>query len=297
MRYQEFFFTEFPKEFEKMGFDVLVLGLKKVHEMKIDRGDASMFSPIESTINFECSQINEYMHLELRDDDILFITDISFPGFFMNVLYHKRPSKVFAFCHATSINKLDYFEPVKQFKFPTETSHARMCDKIFVGSEYHQDKINWPNTIVTHLPFPPFKTFPGEKTMDIISASRPTPQKVDLELENEVEKHFGKIKRVDCTSWEQYYKFLGHAKILLISAQEDTFGLQIVDAIINGCIPLARNSFAYPEILSRDYLYDNKYELFYKIEKVLNGNLHLPDIQCEKQMSNFYKKIINEIRE
>ncbi len=221
MRYQEFWFNEFPKQFTKFGFDVYTLGDKKI---KVKRGNIEMFSPINTAIEFECSQIDEYMNLELRHDDILFVADISFPGFFMNVLYHKKPSKVFSFCHATSINKFDYFESVKQYKYPMETIHSKMCNKVFVGSKYHEQKLHWKNTIVTYLPFPPFKTFPNEeKTIDIISASRPTPQKVDLDLEKEVEKKFGKIKRMECDSWEQYYKFLAQSKILLITSYEDTF--------------------------------------------------------------------------
>lgn len=296
MRYQEFWFNEFPRQFTKFGFDVYTLGNEK---MKVKRGNTEMFSPINTAIEFECSQIDEYMNIDLRKDDILFIADLSFPGFFMNVLYHKRPSKVFSFCHATSINKFDYFESVKQYKYPIETNHASMCDKVFVGSKYHQNKLQWKNTVVTYLPFPPFKTFPNEeKTTDIISASRPTPQKVDLELEEEVEKKFGKIKRMECKSWWEYYKFLGQSKILLITAKEDTFGLQIIDAVINNCIPIARNSLAYPEILDSEYLYDSKWELMYIIEKVLGGDYHYkaPKILCKKQMNNFYKKIVNEMR-
>lgn len=299
MRYQEWWINELPKQFRSMGFDVHTLGIEKAYDMKIKRGNAEMFSPINAAIEFECSQIDEYMNLELQDDDILFVADISFPGFFMNVLYHKRPSKIFSFCHATSINKFDYFEPVKRCKYPVETSHAALCDKVFVGSNYHKNKLRWINTVVTYLPFPPFKTSPNEeKTIDIISASRPTPQKVDLELEAEVEKKFGKIKRMECNSWEQYYKFLAQSKILLITSHEDTFGYQIVDAILNGCVPIARNSLAYPEILSSEYLYDSKWELIHMIKKVLDGDYHysFPKILCEKQMNNFYKKIVNEMK-
>jgi len=291
-RYQEWWISEFPKQFTKFGFDVYTLGNEK---MKVKRGNIEMFSPINAAIEFECSQIDEYMNLELRDDDILFIADLSFPGFFTNVLYHKRPSKVFSFCHATSINKFDYFKPVRNCKYPVETSHAALCDKVFVGSKYHQDKLHWHNTVVTYLPFPPLKTFPNEtKTIGLISASRPTPQKVDLELEGEVEKLFGKIKRMECDTWEQYYKFLGKSQILLISSHEDTFGLQIIDAILNGCVPIARNSLAYPEILPKEYLYNNKEELLSLIVKVFNYELPVPKIKCEKQMNDFYKTIVSE---
>ena len=94
-----------------------------------------------------------------------------------------------------------------------------------------------------------------------MSASRPNSQKVDLELEAIVEEKFCKIHRPISQTWEEYYTNLASSKILILSAVEDTFGYQIIDAILNGCIPIARNSLAYPEILSREYLYKDENEL------------------------------------
>jgi hypothetical protein len=265
--------------------------------MKSRRGDLSMFSPINAAIEFECAQIDEYMNMELRDDDILFVADISFPGFFCNALFHKRIDKMFAFCHATSLNHKDYFEDVRNVKFPVETSHAAMFNKVFVGSKYHQDKLGWNNTIVTYLPFHPFSSFKSEKINEIISASRPTPQKVDLQLESVVEEKFSDIIRKDTRSWEEYFKFLSESTVLLISAAEDTFGYQIVDGIMNGCIPIAPNRCAYPELLSKEYLYNNKEELFKIIDDALWGLLDVPKLKCKNQMIDFYDKIIKEIRQ
>ena len=107
MRYQEWWFWKLPKEFKKAGFDVHVLGENAVTYMKA--ADGGMFSPVESAIDLETAQIKEYTALKLRDDDILFLADLSFPGLFGNVLFHKRPKRCFAYCHATSKNKLDYF--------------------------------------------------------------------------------------------------------------------------------------------------------------------------------------------
>jgi hypothetical protein len=285
-----------PEEFRKAGFEVITLGEKYAEAMIHRRGDPAWFSPTNLAIEFETEQIREYSTLTFKSGDILFLADISFPGIFCSALYHYRPPKMFAFCHATSLNKLDYFEDVRHSKFPVESAHAGMFDKVFVGSRYHQDKLGWENTVVTYLPFPPLSTYKNTKIYDIVSASRPSHQKVDFELEREVEAEFSRIVRRDTRTWEEYFKFLSQSTVLLISSHEDTFGYQIVDAIMNGCIPIAPNRCSYPELLPREYLYNDKEELFKIIDDALWGFLGVPKLKCKEQMENFYNKIIKEIK-
>jgi len=128
MRYQEWWFWKFPEEFKRAGFEVLILGERHARRMNTMRVFQSTFSPINEAIEFELSQLEEYSSLILRDDDILFLADLSFPGFFANVLYHKRPSRAYAFCHATSINNYDYFEKCRHSKFLVERGHCGKTD-------------------------------------------------------------------------------------------------------------------------------------------------------------------------
>ena len=297
MRYQSWWCHKFPQEFRKAGFNVLTLGEDYAVQLEGETRDSAMFSPINKAIDFETMQINEYMDLTLQDDDILFLADISFPGFFSNVLYHKRPKRCFAFCHATSKNYLDYFESVFHSKFHVEEAHALMFNAVFVGSNYHEDKLHWPNSFVTRLPYPPLKYFRGYKKFDIVSASRPTPQKVDAEVEKLVEDHFNtKIVRKEFLNWLEYYSFLSKSKVLLITSKEETFGYQVIDAVLNGCVPIAPNKFSYPELLPRNYLYDNREEMLDCIQLALDGVLETPEILCDSEMNDFYKNIIEVMR-
>lgn len=255
-----------------------------------------LFSPVKQSIQFEMQQIQEFLNLRVYRDDILFLSDISFPGFFTNVLYHKHCKHMFAFCHATSLNRYDYFQSCRYSKYQVETGFSKIFDKVFVGSNYHKKKLSWNNTVVTYLPFPPFTTQKeNKKTIDIISVARPTIQKCDRALESIVEKQFGPIFRPKCTTWNEYYRNLSMSKVLLVTANEDTFGYQIIDAILNGCIPIARNDFAYPEILPRTHLYSDTTELLLKLDLALNGHLPVPEIKCKVQMEHFYDNIIKEI--
>jgi len=313
MRYQAWWFSEFPKQFRDRGFDVLILGEDYANMIKHRRSTLDMFSPINQAIEFETEQVKEFMLLDIKPDDILFVSDISFPGIFCNVLYHKKCSKMYAFCHATSINILDYFQSVAHSKFPVESAHADMFDCVFVGSKYHQDKlINtaidtnkygcWKNTKVTYLPFTPHTPVVinnPEKTIDIMSASRPSVQKVDSGLEAYIEKELDvEIQRPVSNTWGEYYRNLQASKVLLITSHEDTFGYQIVDAVTNKCTPLARNSCAYPELLEREYLYETPYELLSKIEFLINMDVPVqePRLLCKEQMNNFYDVICSEMK-
>lgn len=301
MRYQEWWLREFNHEFKQRFDEVLTLGTLDKH---IVRGEREMFSPITSSIRFELEQIKQYMSLPIRDDDILFLADISFPGFFANVLHHKKPKKCFAFCHATSLNTYDYFENVRTSKYPVEHGQSMIFDKIFVGSVYHQEKIKWYNTIVTRVPKPPFDFFDeikkNEKIYNFVSVSRPTKQKVDLELENRVMKGLGaQIRRQDFTTWFEYYEFLSASRCLLITSQEDTFNYTILDAIMTNCIPIAPNKLCFPEILPRECLYNNEDELIDILEsKILcSNNLKVPKLLCQNEIDNFYDNICRIMKE
>jgi len=308
LRYQEWWIWKFPEQFKKYNYEVIILGQKYIENNKHVTYDSEMFSSINKSIEFETEQIKEYIQLDIKKDDILFVADISFPGLFCNILYHKQCPKMFAFCHATSLNKFDYFEDMRKSKFMNESSHALLFNKIFVGSDYHKRKIlnrdklklYWNNIIITKLPFPPFLSIQPTKIKtkkyNIMSASRPTIQKVNPIIENKIIEIFGKIYRPKSKTWEKYFNNLSESKILLITSREDTFGYQIVDAVMNGCIPLAPNNLSYPEILPKEYLYNNVNDLIKKIKLVLNNKIKPVDhLICEKEMINFYKKITSEM--
>ena len=93
MRYQEWFITKFEKEFKKYFDEVIVLGKNFIEVRNVKYG--KIFSPIDVSINYELQQIEEYLKLDIYNDDVLFLADLSFPGFFANVLHHRKPEKCF----------------------------------------------------------------------------------------------------------------------------------------------------------------------------------------------------------
>jgi len=266
-----------------------------------------MFSPIDTSIEFETCQINDYMGLTLRDDDTLFLADLSFPGLFCNVLYHKPCPKMFAFCHATSMNAYDYFAPMRKYKKKIEFEHARLFDGIFFGSYYSMIKTNWLNRYlpchVVALPDSPKDLIKPIKhsnirPIDIVSVCRPSIQKVNKRLEKKVEKALGiKIYREEVNTWNDYNILLGNSKVLLITTKEDTFNYTIMDAIRCGCVPMVPNKLCFPEILPLYWQYTTAEYLIAKLKRMFNSETFmLPEMICKDEVDNFYKNIIKRMK-
>lgn len=310
LRYSDWWISEFPKEFRRRGFDVITLGnniiientIREAINLNMHEYDAKNFSPVDISIKFELEQVKEYMELNITESDILFHADLSFPGLFHHVLFHKRPSRCFCFCHATSRNNFDYFSKDVHIKFPIERKVAELYDTVFVGSDYHASKLLFDNMEVTYLPLCPYPSASDifkniKKKNNIISVARQTPQKVNKKLERVIENKFSEIKRFNPKTWEEYYKNIAESKIMLISSSEETFGYQVVDAITNSCIPLAPRNYSYPELLHDKYLYSDEKELIDKIKYFLKEyKKETPVLLCQEQMKGFYNKIIKVMK-
>jgi len=277
MRYQEWWFRSLPNLYKRHfdeaitihGYDINMPELQ-LHTMQKASND--QFSPMGTSINWELMQIKRYMDLELKQDDILLLCDLSYPGLFANVLAHKRPDKAFAICHATSMNLHDYFAPIRHAKWPIEKGQALLFDAVFVATEYHKKKLNWPNVVVTGLPINahwdisqvrPFADN-TDRPIPIVSVARSGRQKRTESIENAVVEAGHKIEYTsdhNFKTWEEYYSFLRKCDRMLITSKEETFGYQVIDALINGVMPIAPNGMSYPELLPEGYLYDSVPEL------------------------------------
>jgi|GEM_PF-1674059 len=315
LRYQEWWFKEIPYNLSEYFDDkVVVLGSSLITnpESKLRPPSFGEFS-VDPTVamEFEMEQIKQFLLYGIGDDDYLFLSDISYPGLFANVLYHMPVKNAYAFCHATAINNLDYYwmKGVSDEKWWAEIAHFGLFKKVFVASEYHKDKLEkmseargWEIDNVEVIGFPPtpdrLKINTDCTTQhEIISVARMNPQKVDIELELQVERALGiKIERTserNLESWEEYFDFISRSKVMLITSQEETFGIQVMDAIDNGCIPIAPKAFSYPELLTKDYLYKigDFQGLLKKIQRALKDGTKLPQLQNKQLIENFYKLV------
>ncbi|MCF8067183.1 MAG: DUF3524 domain-containing protein [Desulfobacterales bacterium] len=92
------------------------------------------------------------------------------------------------------------------------------------------------------------------------------------------EKHKERIVQYGyAASQEEYCNILKRGHIVVSTANQENFGISIVEAIRFGCVPLLPDRLSYPEILPETYhealLYSDRQELFRKLKyAILNYN-------------------------
>lgn len=297
MRYQEWHLQSYLKEFNNK-FTTETLGLNYISNIDKIKPDEKLFSSYKNSINLELEQIKEINSIDINSKDVLFLSDISYPGFFTNILYHKN-IRSFCYCHATSLNNYDIFSDNAPSKSLVERGHSKLFEKVFVGSNYHANRLlnfKWTNVEVIGLPVPPFETYREDKIFDVVSVARETPQKIDYALEDFLQKDGIEIKRKEHKTWEEYYRFLSQSKILLITSNEDTFNYSVMEAILNNTVVLAPNRCSFPELLDEDYIYNDYNELK---EKILYYLLHYNKVPKLKNMDlckNFFDNLFSYMK-
>ena len=290
MRYQEWWFTEFPKQYGKFFDEVVVIG----HATSMRSSPYAGFAPVETACQFETQQIYDYLQLPLRDDDILLLNDLSFPGLFPHILFHKHPDKCFAICHGTSKNAYDYYYRSRKYKYPIERSVAKIFNAVFVATNYHKEKLMWDNIKVFPFPNPPFDNIStGNKYRGIVSVARPGIQKINKKIEKII-----RTMRGNFDNWEEYRCFLAEAMVLLITSKEETYGYQVVDAIKCGCVPVAPKAFSYPELLPEEYLYRSTSvgDIMGIIDRVFCGDLKVPPLLTNEMAERFFELTANVMK-
>ncbi|MDH3258960.1 MAG: DUF3524 domain-containing protein, partial [Deltaproteobacteria bacterium] len=81
---------------------------------------------------------------------------------------------------------------------------------------------------------------------------------------------FGYVK-----SRRKYAQLLRRGDIIVSTAQHEFFGISVLEAVRAGCRPLLPNRLSYPELFSRDFLYDNN-QFFHRLKDVIRRNERLP---------------------
>lgn len=293
MRYQEWWYKEMPENLKLYFDEVYVLGSGYVPAAISD----GVFSDMEKAILFENKQIKEFMEMDIDTrNDVLLLSDISYPGLFSHVLFHKKPDRCFAICHATSKNAHDYYMGCRNIKYPIEKNISHLYTNIIVGSLYHANKLKWNNIKVVPFPIHSLSGHVGKpKKYGVVSVARNTVQKKTKSTEQRLCRELGiHITQANHSNWYDYYSFLQESRVLLITSKEETYGYQAQDAIFNGCHVLAPNKYSYPELLHPDYLYEDYAELKAKVQKyaLCNGDgVYVHPFKSDPGL--FYRNLFN----
>jgi hypothetical protein len=266
LRYAEWWFEHLQAYHE--FFDVCWLGALDRHDRHNTQAPPlGHFAP-NAAIDFELMQMQQYAELNVDpESDILLLCDLSYPGMFASMLFHKRPKRCYAVCHATSLNRYDIFASDRNAKWKVEKGMAKLFDTVFVSSEYHKRKLGWHNTEVVRFPLPDIDTLVNGNRLSAaqshirpyVSVARKGVQKIDRKLEEAFEQRTGcKIRRFYKTNgktWADYYGFVQSGKFLIVTSREETYGYQVIDALSVDTMPIAPKERSYLEILPPWHLY------------------------------------------
>jgi len=149
-RYTKQWYVWFPQKFKSYGIDCITIE----GEPLTNRVEVGEFLDINSTLAYKSSQLRKIAELfhtkQIVPGDTFYIADLEFWGVesikYLSVL-NKIPVKIFGFMHAGSYDVEDFMNPCRPFAQYFEQGWFSICEKIFVGSQYHKEllKKSFPN--------------------------------------------------------------------------------------------------------------------------------------------------------
>jgi glycosyltransferase involved in cell wall biosynthesis len=209
---------------------------------------------------------------EITENDVFFFHDLWHPG--IESLAYIRDGmginyKIVGCLHAGSYDPYDFLHKkgMTYWAEDSENSWFKIIDKIFVATKFHKHlilskrKCNPKKIVVTHWPFYWDKK-PIAKENIVIFPHRLDEEKnypLFLELKEDFEENFEKsslfgeswsfvaTKEV-CKTKEEYYDLLGRAKISVSFADQETFGIAMMESLFSDCLILVPDRLSYSEL-------------------------------------------------
>ena len=307
----------FTKEFCKKNiFFYDILPNKSI--VKIEQGE--FLDSIKTNI-FKSQQLQEICQLfeqkKVDEDTVFLIMDAWFPG--LEMLGYLRdtlkiPFKMVGLLHAGTWDNHDFLTRcgVRSWGKDLELSWLKMLDAVCVATHFHKDlilnQINYADSpkIMFKIHVTGFPIFP-EFTSEIVGPTTPKLNRVVFPHRLAVEKHpdlfdrlqlsfretennlleksysFIKTKEIT-TSKEAYYSILNSSKIAISFADQETFGIAMLESVLCGCIPIVPDRLSYSEL----------YPPIFKYESSDNFNLEVQNaltlLRRVIQNEDFYKK-------
>jgi|TARA_Y100000310_G_C20648530_1_gene798036 glycosyltransferase involved in cell wall biosynthesis len=258
------------------------------------------FLDAEFTIRFKMAQLSEiarlYRNDKIQDGDVLFFSDIWFPGIesiaYMNY-FSKKNVKIRGFLHAGSFTDTDFVRDMERWAKNFEDIIFDISDKIYVASNFIKNDVIKKRYVekdkleVTSLPIDEegmkaylnYNSYDFSKKEDIVIFSGRNVDEKQPWLFDELARRLkGKAKFINTLevgySKEEYYKLLNKAKCVVSYALQENFGYSVQEACYLGCLPVVPNRLVYPELYPEKLLYTTFDESVALVDKILKGDIN-----------------------
>ena len=93
--------------------------------------------------------------------------------------------------------------------------------------------------------------------------------------------HFGYVE-----SRQEYIRLLCKADIVVSTARHEFYGISVIEAVRDGCVPVLPNRLSYPELFPAEYLYEDG-ELLTKLDNLLKGCKGLYESEIKEMSDRF----------
>lgn len=212
---------------------------------------------------------------EIISGDVLFFHDLWFPGieqikYVANTM--NLDIKITGCLHAGCYDPNDFLYQANTGNWAVHFEHMlfALSDLIFVATAYHKNLIQKSRSVdlnkikVTGFPIVPQLNFKNLiKNNTIVFPHRLDIEKNPHYFKESIERLPSKIKKgwnfiltkEKQTNKKDYYKILHESKISVSFADQETWGIAMIESVFAGCLPLVPNKLSYKELYFFDFRY------------------------------------------
>lgn len=312
-RYSADWFNYFLSEFNRLHVKYITIYPQPLTS-RIQQGS---FLDVAGTNYFKAMQLAEICKLlfegKIKKGDIFFFFDLWFPGIEMLAYIRDGLDIDFKICgilHAGTYDPFDFLFQKGMFRWGANLENCwfEIFDAIFVGTQFHKELIistrnAYPQRIhVTGLPIYPYFVKKTDRENIVVFPHRLDPEK-NPKTFDKISKQLAKsypnwkfIKSKDvCKTKQDYYDLLNKSKIAVSCADQETFGIAMIEATLCGCFPVVPNKLSYEELYNGLFKYNNHIQLVEKIETLMRTNCRMSFRKfCEDAIDTQKEKFIRE---
>lgn len=265
--------------------------------------DASFTIMTKSHQLYEIAKL--YRDNKIQDEDIIFTTDIWFPGIesiaYLNY-FHNKKVKLKGVLHAGSFTDTDYVRDMERWAKNFEDMVFDIADEIFVASDFIKKDVLKKRMVsenkitVTGLPLDIVEMSKHKQTAakkEIVVFNGRNVDEKQPHLFTKLQEHLPNTTFINThklkLSKSDYYDLLSQSKVVVSFALQENFGYGIQEAVYLGNIPILPNRLVYPEQFDDTYLYNTFDECVAKVYDAIYNEIPAPNITVTDNSSIFDK--------
>ena len=280
-RYSAQWLTWFSRDFKALGLDPIIVGAQDLR--KIRQGQ---FLDVFETCKYKTDQMAEILTLvEAGFEGTIFFMDGWFPGI-EHLAYIRsnanRKLNLVGILHAGTWDPWDFLTQngCREWAHWLESAWLIIFDRVLVATEFHKEMIEDARGLVNAsgkikvVKFPCYRNdalrneTPKENI--VLFPHRLAPEKRPQEFEEvtEIFRQRYPKEMVDlgirflrtkdaCKTKAEYYELLARSRVVFSSADQETFGIAMLEGVALGCWPVAPDRLSYRETLAEFPRYNN----------------------------------------